>query len=134
MDRVSLGEGLRLCQGCLSLRLDTCLLQKDPGDGPYESMFISLRPAECSLCSLIGSWLRRRRAADGILVAEDDAKALKTYAIGTARRELIGARPGEVVEVRRFEVVLASSPQIKVVRLWPCLYPVPSLRYRGDAH
>ena len=126
-------EEVRLCEGCLSLQLDTCLLLQDHDKHSYESMFITLNPEACSLCSLIGRWFRRRRLAGGISVPENGRKAFKTYAGGTARRE-VGAGHCEIIEVRRFEVVLASSPQIKIVRFWPCSYPVPSIRHLCDTN
>jgi hypothetical protein len=126
-------EEVRLCEGCLSLRLDSCLLLQYHDEHSYESMFITLSPEECSLCSLIGLWFRRRRLAGGISVSENDRKAFKTYAGGTARRES-GALHCGIVEVRRFEVALTSSPKIKIVRLWPCSYPVPSIRHLCDTN
>ena len=126
-------EEVRLCDGCLSLQLDSCLLLQDHDKHSYDSMFITLSPEECSLCSLIGRWFRRRRFAGGISVSESDRKAFKTYAGGTAQREIITAHCG-IVKVRRFEVVLTSSPRTKIVRLWPCSYLVPSIRHLCDTN
>jgi Heterokaryon incompatibility protein (HET) len=116
-----------LCEGCLSLRLDKCLLPQDPDTNPFKPTHITLRPNKCSLCSLI---VRRYQLVRGLYISgnsENNPTALNVSTSGTAQRT-VSARNSEIVEVRRFEINLASSPRIKIVRFWPCLYPVPSLR------
>jgi hypothetical protein len=34
--------------------------------------------------------------------------------------------------VRRFEVQTSSTPKVKIARLWPCMYPIPSVGQVGD--
>jgi len=132
MESSTLVEDVQLCKGCLSMQLDTCLVLRDREREEYRSVLMTLSPANCALCSLIVLCLHRRQAALGISVSEKDREAFKTYASGTATRGTGIVHDG-IVEVRRFEIVLASSPQIKIVRFWPCLYPVPTLSHICDS-
>jgi hypothetical protein len=124
MESSSTVGDVHLCEGCLSLRLDECLLPQDPDTNPFKPTHITLSPNECFLCSLI---VRRYHLTGGTYVSENNLAALNVSASGTAQR-INGAGQSEIVEVRRFEINLASSPRIKIVRFWPCVYPVPSLR------
>lgn len=133
METSSPVDEMRLCHGCLSLQLDTCLLPKVRDIDFYKSEVITLSPDGCSLCSLISSWFRKRQPSDRLSVSENDPNAFETYASGTATRGS-GENYGEIVEVRRFEVVLASSRRTKIVRFWPSLYPVPTLLHFCDTY
>ncbi|OCK73655.1 HET-domain-containing protein [Lepidopterella palustris CBS 459.81] len=130
MECSSLAEEFRLCKECRSLRLDTRLLTQDPANGSFERTLITLSPDQCSLCSLISRWLYRLRP--GISVSENDQKAFEpTFSTGTRERK---SGDGRSEIVRRFDALLASSRQITIVKFWPCLYPVPSLRHLCDTN
>jgi hypothetical protein len=130
MESSSPTEEVRLCDGCLSLRLDIRLLLQDPDKDPSKRTSLTLSPDQCSLCSLISRLLRRRRLAGEILISERDLKAVETFASETAQRK---SGTGRRDMVRRFDVFLASSPRNTILRFWPCLYPVPRLRHLCDA-
>ncbi|KAI9761601.1 MAG: hypothetical protein M1840_001760 [Geoglossum simile] len=117
-------EELQLCQGCRALQLDSHLLLRDRDDY-FEPRLITLSPDRCELCRLI----EQRRCAAGSFVPGGDPRVMEAYATGTAERRT-GTGCSEIV--RRFQVYLASSPRNAIVKLWPCVYPVPSLRRLCD--
>lgn len=131
MESSSPVEEVRLCDGCLSLRLDIRLLLRDPDKDPSKRTSITLSPDQCSLCGLISRLLRRRRLAGEIPISEKDLEAVETFATETAQRKK-GAGRSEMV--RRFDVFLASAPRITILRFWPCLYPVPRLHHLCDTN
>src|ERR1700733_8587696 len=131
MESSSTVEEVRLCDGCLSLRLDIRLLLQDPGKDPSKRTSITLSPDRCSLCSLISRLLRKRRLAGEIPISERDLKAVETFVTETAKRKA-GAERSEMV--RRFDVVWASAPRNTILRFWPCLYPVPRLHHLCDTN
>jgi hypothetical protein len=121
MESSSLVEEVRLCEGCRSLQLDTHLFPQ--GNEDYsDPRSITLCPDQCSLCSLIDRRLCKPGSAGGVSVSGSVPKVMKTYGLNAGQRKTGSER------IRRFEVTLASSPRVTLVRFWPCLYPVPSLR------
>jgi Heterokaryon incompatibility protein (HET) len=130
MEGSSPSEELQLCEGCYSLQLETRLLPRRSSGAPLERMSIKLNPDQCRLCSLINKWLLRL--------------GLETYTTpgsGKAFEPLLGTGTSDKKTsdgcsevVRRFDALLASSRQITIVRFWPCMFPVPSLRRLCDTN
>src|SRR5947207_7208160 len=117
MGRSSLVDAVRLCEGCRSLRLHARVFPQDPDqDGPLQ-VSITLSPSQCSLCSLIGVWFRRRRPSGATSVSENDPDIFKTLVAETSERKTCAGR-SEIV--RRFDVYFASAPHTTIGRFWPC--------------
>jgi hypothetical protein len=112
-----------LCEGCVSLNLDTGLISQIDKNGPFfQNNPLTLSPDHCSLCSLIISRLQEQGLSANV--------ALGLSAHETAEKKIDDERKDIV---RRLEVHLKSSPRVKIVRFWPCVYPTPSVRDIGDA-
>jgi hypothetical protein len=123
-------ETVRLCQGCVSLQLNTSLLSRIGEKGPFfTARLITLSPDHCSLCSLIGQCLQKMPLASSVHFNKNSGNPLQVDASETAANE---AGTGCRDVVRRFEVQTSSKPKVKIARLWPCMYPIPSVGQVGD--
>ncbi|CZR60207.1 uncharacterized protein PAC_10103 [Phialocephala subalpina] len=123
-------DTVQLCEGCLSLKLETSLLSRIDEDGPFFiATSFTLSPTRCSLCSLILRCIQERELAGTENFKENSGIALRVDALETAAK-ISGSGWRDIV--RRFEIQLASTPRIKIARLWPCMYPIPGAGKVGD--
>ena len=122
MESLSDAETVHLCRGCRLLQLDSVLVSHNPDSSHFPTpTFITLSTDKCSLCSLISQYIRKLR----LNIYIKDQNSLRVDASPTGEKKIDTRNNGTV---RRFEVAPASAPRVKIVRLWPCVYPIPSAR------
>jgi hypothetical protein len=121
---------VRLCQACVSLKLEDVLLSRVGDEGPFfTTTSLTLSPANCSLCNLILRRLQKKGLVGTEIFNENIGYAFRVDALETAANK---SGTGSRGIVRRFEIKTPLTPMIKIARLWPCLYPVPSVGQVGD--
>jgi len=127
MESTTLVEEVRLCKGCLSLKLDTFSLSQIGEKGVPESFSpttFTLNPGHCSLCDLILRFFQKEWLPGNEIFNDNRGIAVRVEACETAARSS-GTCEKDIV--RRFDFKTSSTPRIKIARLWPCMYPIPIL-------
>lgn len=123
-------EAFNLCEGCISLNLNTSLILRLGNYGPtFIKGNFKLSPARCPLCSLILRCLQRRGLEENVELRDGGRNGLEADAFETAAKE---SRTELRDIVRRFEIQTTSTPRIRIARLWPCIYPLPSVSQVAD--
>jgi hypothetical protein len=130
MESSALVHSVNLCKGCILLNLNTSLILRAGNYGPTVTKGnFKLSPARCALCSLILRCLQRGGLEGTVELSDGGSNGLEADAFETASKD---SKSGLRDIVRRFEIQTTSTPRIKVARLWPCIYPVPSVSQVAD--